>query len=303
MKRIRIGFSNMWGGNDSAFTSDYIYRTFPFLRNEYDIEVYLGEADFMLYSVYDYIKKPAPNSVRILISGECGDHFAEGGKIAPGEYDKDFFHYGLTMAWDNPHPNHCYLPLSYIMLNLYNNGWKSLIRNKEHYYYKEHFCDFIYSNPNSMVRREFCAKLQQYKRVECAGVVDRNTNALANLSSYDESGYISKQRFQSTCKFSIAFENNYFPGYTSEKLSDPFVARSVPIYSGNPNVGQLFNPRAMINVDSFRSHKEAIEYIKHVDQHDYVYEAMLDEPPFVGNVVPKSVGDEFYLEFFKRIFG
>jgi alpha(1,3/1,4) fucosyltransferase len=48
-------------------------------------------------------------------------------------------------------------------------------------------------------------------------------------------------------------ENSYFPGYSTEKLTDPFVARSVPIYKGDPRVAEWFNPKAFINLADFHS--------------------------------------------------
>ena len=44
-------------------------------------------------------------------------------------------------------------------------------------------------------------------------------------------------------KFTIAAENAAFPGYTSEKLMTSFQAHSIPIYWGNRDVVDEFNPR------------------------------------------------------------
>lgn len=300
MKTITIGFSNMWG-QDADFTAEYFYRCFPFLRDSYSLVV-TTEPDFMFYSVYSYVRRLAPKATRILISGECGDHFAEGGKMAPGVYDKDFYHYALTCAADNHHPNHIYMPQPMLMLNLHGKGLQMLIRDGSSLPTKEFFCDFIYGNPYSQDRREFMRLLSEYKHVECAGTVDRNVHYLDGISSHDTAGYTAKRAFQSRCRFSMAFENNYFPGYTSEKLSDPLVARSVPLYSGNPKVKEIFNPKAVINVDAFNNWYEAIEYIKYVDSNDDTYCAYLNEPPFIDNKIPDKFSDEVYLEFFDRIF-
>lgn len=301
MKTVRIGFSNMWG-RDEDFTAEYFYRMFPFLKDHYDIQVVQHHSpDVMVYSVYGYILKIAPTSKRLLISGECGDHFAEGGKIARGVFEKGFYHYGLTCAWDNHMPGHLYLPQPLIMLNLYNNGWKSLIRDGSPPPEKTKFCDFIYSNPYSRLRRDFCAKLMKYRLVSCAGAVDRNCDDLVG-TGYDKAGYLAKQAFQSKHRFSIAFENNYFPGYVTEKLTDPLVARSVPIYSGNPEVHRLFNTRSFINVDNFYGYDDAIDYIKYVDETPSVYETYLNSPPFVDNKIPEEFSDETCLNFFRKIF-
>jgi hypothetical protein len=86
-------------------------------------------------------------------------------------------------------------------------------------------------------------------------------------------------------------------------LSDPLLAGSVPIYSGNPRVHEIFNPKAFINVENFASDEEAIAYIREVDNNDDLYEKYLNEPPFLNNVVPQHISDAAYLRFFQRIFG
>ena len=36
----------------------------------------------------------------------------------------------------------------------------------------------------------------------------------------------------------IAFENSSFPGYTTEKIFEPMLEGSIPIYWGNPRVDE-----------------------------------------------------------------
>lgn len=302
MKTVTIDFSNMWGPSD-AFTAEYFLKCFPYLASDYHIVVDRRDPDFVFYSVYGYVEKTAPRATRIVYSGEAGDHFTQGGKMSPAVNEPGFYHYGITMALENTHPNHIYMPLCCLHLPLHNNGITDLVRPPGWTPTpKEYFCNFIYSNGNSRRRVEFFHELSRYKRVESLGAVERNNNALVG-TGYDTAGYLAKQAFQAHCKFSLAFENTYFPGYTTEKLSDPFVAGSVPIYSGNPRVDEIFNPKAFINVDAFASDEEAIDYIREVDNDDGLYNAYLAEPPFRDNVVPDRYADQTYLAFFRRIFG
>ncbi|HZT77434.1 MAG TPA: glycosyltransferase family 10 [Vicinamibacterales bacterium] len=302
MKTIAIDFSNMWGAVET-FTVDYFLRCFPYLRPHYRFVLERERPDVVFYSVYGYVQKEGRHATRIVYSGEAGDPFGYGGRMGPDTFEAGFYHYGLTMAIENTHPNHLYMPLCCPHLPLHNNGITDLIRQPGAAPpQKEFFCDFIYSNGYSRRRVDFFHRLSQYKRVESLGAVERNNDALAG-TGYDTAGYRVKQAFQSRCKFSIAFENAVFPGYTSEKLSDPLLARSVPIYWGNPRVNDIFNPHAFINVDDFASDEDAIAYIRDVDQDDDRYRAYLDEPPFRDNVVPERYSDATYLAFFQRIFG
>lgn len=46
-------------------------------------------------------------------------------------------------------------------------------------------------------------------------------------------------------QFTIAIENSRQENYFSEKLLDPFLALSVPIYIGYPNIKDYFDERGM----------------------------------------------------------
>jgi hypothetical protein len=50
-------------------------------------------------------------------------------------------------------------------------------------------------------------------------------------------------------RYHIAIENQICPHYWSEKLADTFLAFSLPIYAGCPNVGDYFPPESYIPID------------------------------------------------------
>ena len=103
-------------------------------------------------------------------------------------------------------------------------------------------------------------------------------------------------------KFTIAFENASFPGYTTEKLADALVARTVPIYYGNPLIGQDFNTKAFINCHDFSSWRAVIDKVIELDQNDEMYKAYLREPPFPQGQVPACADVENALDKFAEIF-
>jgi alpha(1,3/1,4) fucosyltransferase len=114
---------------------------------------------------------------------------------------------------------------------------------------KTKFCNFIYSNPVRF-RENFCKQLSKYKAVDCPG------NSLNNIESIDTklahlSRWERKRNFLSEYKFTIAFENYSSPGYNTEKLLDPMIVASLPIYLGNPYIDQHFNPKSFINAHEY----------------------------------------------------
>jgi hypothetical protein len=111
---------------------------------------------------------------------------------------------------------------------------------------KSRFCNFVYSNQVPF-RERFCAELSKYKRVDAPGI---SMNNMAGIDSHNgNSGdmWQRKRAFISQYKFTIAFENSSYPGYHTEKLLDPMMVGSLPIYWGNPSIDRHFNPHSFVN--------------------------------------------------------
>lgn len=146
------------------------------------------------------------------------------------------------------------------------------------------FCNFIYSNEfagnGAFLRKEFCRKLMAYKRVDCPGMVLHNMDSDAIPSRWGTDWYRGKIAFLKDYKFTIAFENSLMDGYTTEKLVQPFMAGSIPIYYGNPRVTEEFNPEAFIDCNKFDNDFDAvIEEVKRVDQDAELAEYMVMQSP------------------------
>lgn len=157
---------------------------------------------------------------------------------------------------------------------------------------KKGFCAFVISNDKAQERINFFHELSKYRKVDSGG------KALNNIGS----PVPNKIEFIRNYKFTIAFENATYPGYTTEKIYEPFLVNSVPIYWGNPLVENDFNPKSFINANNFNSSAELIEYIKHVDNDDNLYKQYLASPCFKNNTIPPSFHEERLIEFFDKVF-
>lgn len=89
---------------------------------------------------------------------------------------------------------------------------------------------------------------------------------------------IAKINTISKFKFSIAFENSDIPGYVTEKITDSFIARTIPIYWGTNTVIEYFNKDSYINVNDYNSIEDLIAYIKYLDEHDDEFLEKLKTP-------------------------
>lgn len=149
---------------------------------------------------------------------------------------------------------------------------------------KTRFCNFIYSNDHqdqegARLRMEFCRLLMAYKPVDCPGRVLHNMDAPELVGRCDQNRSSSKKDFIRQYKFTIAWENTYGEGYATEKLAEPLMAGSVPIYWGS--VPDYINPKSLVDVSKFSNLKEVVEFVRFLDQDDAAYQEMLSALPIL----------------------
>jgi hypothetical protein len=80
-------------------------------------------------------------------------------------------------------------------------------------------------------------------------------------------------------RFVIAFEFSDFRNYTSDKIVNAFLAKSVPIYWGSDEIDLYFNRRAFINVKDYSTFSECLDYIFKVHHDEELYNQYRREPP------------------------
>lgn len=150
---------------------------------------------------------------------------------------------------------------------------------------KKKFCNFIYSNSYSniyegvRVRMDFCKKLHEYKRVDCAGSNLNNTDELKIIDEITKGRWDAKFDFMKDYKFSIIFENQSKEGYITEKIWHTYVAGSIPIYWGAPDIAKYFNPQSFINCHDYESFSQVIERVKEVDRNPEMFQQYMNANP------------------------
>jgi hypothetical protein len=163
---------------------------------------------------------------------------------------------------------------------------------------KTKFCSAVVSNANkrrTTQRVEFFKKLHARKPLESGG---RFMNTIGGPLPM---GGRPKLAFNQPCKFHLCYENKEIPGYTTEKLVDAMWARCVPIYWGNPRVGEEFNTQSMLCRYDYPDDETFIQKILEVDRDEAQYRALLEQPYFHGNTPNRFYSEDYLLEFFHRI--
>lgn len=249
------------------------------LAREHEVRtVPLGEADVLIYSTFGNRHRSFPGR-KIFFTSE---------NVLPDFNECDF---AISFCHLPDEPRHFRLP-QYVV---YVDDPMSLVKDArfdavESLRAKTKFCNFIVSNPRCPQRNRFFRMLHRRRHVDSGG---RHFNNLGTPVG-------DKMAFIKDYKFTLAFENSSSAGYTTEKLVEPMLAGSLPIYWGNPEVCRDFNPRSFINVADFPSFEAAIEHILAVDADDELYLSYLREPWFNGNTPPDWFSPSNQLQALRR---
>ena len=217
---IRIGFTAFWEGFDPH--DNFFVRL---LSRRYAVEV-CADPDFLIHSCigrgrHDHRRY---GCTRIFFSGE---------NVAPDWHSTDWaFSFAVTS-----HPRHFRLPLWVLYADPARLVKPPGAAPPALPAGKTRFCGFVVSNPLCPVRNDFFRRLSRYRPVDSGG---RVLNTLGHRVA-------DKRAFLAACKFTIAFENESHPGYTTEKVIEPMLVDSIPIYWGDPLIGRDFDTTSFLS--------------------------------------------------------
>lgn len=264
-----------------AFIDNCIYdNILAALRTEYDVIIDEKEPDIVFYGNFG-LRHLRYTCTKVFVSVEC---------VAPDFNECD---YAITCCQIDFNGRNLFVPPA-IFLHLTDTTTITTPLDTELAH--RPFCSFIYSQrkygEGSQLRAIFCEKLMKYKKVDCPGKVLHNTEApeLAARSATDWNS--SKIKFIGKYKFNIAFENSNSRGYISEKLPDPLLANTVPIYWGSEGDLTPFPKEAVICANDYPNLDALIERVKEVDQNDDEYLRILAANP-LRNGMTLSIWKEF----------
>lgn len=140
---------------------------------------------------------------------------------------------------------------------------------------KTRFASFCVSHDSEHnIRGDFFKRLNEYKFVDSIGTYLNNTGAKVSFSDG------TKLAYQRTCKFSLCFESTSHAGFNTEKILDAFASDTIPVYYGDPYIGEIYNKKAFINVADYDSVDDAIARIIELDNDDNAYLEMLNQPVY-----------------------
>jgi hypothetical protein len=281
-----IAFCDFWPGftpDDNPFLTAMAGLVRPAPRGE--------SPDILVYSAFGHRHRrlAGDQTVKIFYTGE---------NVPPDFTECD---YGLSFEYLDYGDRHLRFPiyaLGYGPCSLLPRPELSLA-DIEH---RRQFCAYVASNSiwAAPERRDFVLALNRLRKVTSAGKHLRNHQGVDTVIRTG-SGPERKRAFLADFRFSIACENSSHPGYTTEKIRDAFMARTIPIYWGDPRVTEEFNPAAFINVHSFASFADAAKAVVDLDNQPEALLAMLNAPVFVDGRDIIAEHREGLAQFLRRI--
>ncbi len=287
MRTIRIYFVGFWDNMDMENNI-----VCDILKKHYNIVLDAENPDYVFCSSfgsgYEYCKY---DGIRIFCSGE--------------NYSPDFNVVDYAIGYDNLSYGDRFFRRIFITMKHDNTKYASLIEqlqdrpqtvSKDTLASKDKFCNLIYSHErDDFGRKRMFEQLSEYKRVDSAGTY------LNNMPDGMRVTRDTKPVLQARCKFTIAFESVNMHGFFTEKIVDAFLANTIPIYLGDPDIAQVFNRKAFINCSDYSSFEEVLEKVKELDSNDELYLQMLREPVFAEGL-PVDGYDERFEAFLLHIF-
>ena len=151
---------------------------------------------------------------------------------------------------------------------------------------KKGFCSFVVSNSECRFRNKLFKTIHRRRAVASGG---KHFNTIGSITG-------NKLEFIKDYQFNIACENSSSPGYITEKLIDPLLAGSIPIYWGDPEIERDFNLQCMINVRDFKSLNDLVDYILMVAENNSLKQSILEAPVFRDNQLPACTTDKYVSE-------
>jgi len=284
-KNIRVYFCGFDGGEE--YNKNNIFLTI--LKKRYVVQIDKYNPQFVFYYQYNYDYLNYSNAIKIYYTQEA---------ISPNFNECDY-----AIGYENINFGERYFRYPYRNRNrVRTNTVREYIDDESAL--QRRFCNFVYHNDfageGSLLRKNFCKMLMDYKQVDCPGRVLNNCFLGKEIPSrYAENFVSGKLEFIKKYKFTIAFENYAKDGYNSEKIFHPLQVCSIPIYYGDPSIGKDYNTNAFINVNDFSSLKEVVDYVKYLDTNDEEYLKMLHTVPFDWSDLDKT--DHLLEEFIYNI--
>lgn len=157
---------------------------------------------------------------------------------------------------------------------------------------KKHFCAFMYyrSYPH---RDRFFHLLSTYKPVYALGkACSSKTLPCTRFVNNDNETYNDiAVRLYSSFKFVLSIENTWKDGYFTEKLINPIIANTIPLYWGHPSAFEYINKKRVIYIPDY-SDDELIQLVSSMTEEHY--QSIISQPWYTKKGQPDTIQHDLH---------
>ena len=248
----------------------YNFKQFQIIEDTKNSDIIINHITDSNHEIYD-------STLNILISGEPVNLILKYDISVDTKYNSNAFKV-------------IYYPFIFSSLSEHRKS----INPKDYLNEKKNFCAYMY-NQSYNNRIKYFNLLSRYKKVDALGKCCNNVNIKDTRGIYNDKityNDIAVNHY-SIYKFVLAIESTMLEGYTTEKLINPLIANSLPIYWGDSKIFQYINKKRIIYIPDFSSDNELLEHIKYLDTHDDKYNEIVSENIYVD---PDFTIEKFNIE-------
>lgn len=289
MKKIKIQFSDFWGGYEN--NNNFWTLVLDNLKIPY--EIVDDNSDLLISSCFGANFLNRKSQKRIFWTGE--NWFRMDQRL--NNINKSILEmFDLVYSFDyNNYENHYRLPLYLIdtienKIEDYNQICRKKSKDELFLLFKDKkFCTFVQGNGNCKFRNDYFFMLNNIEKVDSFGTLFNNTGQVL-----DRNGKIEVSK---NYKYGLTFENSEYDGYVSEKIMDALKSDIIPIYWGGTEISKEFNSRSFIDVNKLgveNSIKLIQETNKDFDLYWEIYNQKIiaeDQSPLIERI------NNFYTNF------
>ena len=184
-------------------------------------------------------------------------------------------HYALTSDLCNYHPHHYHLPY-YIHSAYYQQEQLLTAHLNTPDWTTKKDISFVYTNHHPWHRNYYFEILSKYLKINSGG------KHLNNIGYKVE----DKQKFIQKHAFDLSIENCFEHGYTTEKLLEPIMAQTIPIYWGS--TANIINPKRYIKAPP--NPEDLVRHIHYLNKNPHIAQQIIQQPTFTD---PNALKNEY----------
>lgn len=263
MQKLKVAFSDFWKGFEPQ--NNFLAEA---LSTQFDWEI-SNSPDLLICSLYGD-KWSTYQCTRILYSAE--------------NIQSDLSHFDASLTSEPTSRSNYYLPL-YRFYAAYQDVFKPRQIERRAFESKKSIAA-VFSNAKQRLRNQVYLRFAELFEADSGGKAFNNVGGPVP----------DKAKFIQNYKFNLAFENTSAKGYTTEKILEAYGYGTIPIYWGDPQIENYFNPQAFLHLRSLKDLKYLEEKIEYLLSSFEEYKKMYEEPLFPNNqehdfLRPESVGN------------